>query len=316
MPNDPNNTSNAPSVTTDVSRYVERFLRHMVLERGRSANTITAYRGDLGIYQAFLGGAGISRVSDISEADVQRFVEDLEGTPSTINRRISSVRSFHRFLVEENVVTTDLTKNVLCPVVPERLPKALRIDQVTALLESVSGDDPISLRDRALLELLYATGARISEAVWLAVDDVVDMGGGAVDAIRVTGKGNKQRIVPLGQHARQAVEAWLVRGRPVLAQGSKVSGPALFLGSRGGPLSRQNAWLILTDRAEKSALGIALSPHTLRHSCATHLIQGGADVRVVQELLGHQSVTTTQIYTKVTIDSLRDVFHTAHPRAR
>lgn len=316
MRKDPDRTAATPSVTTDVSRHVERFLRYLTLERGRSQNTVAAYRGDLGMYQAFLDGAGISRVSDITEAQVQRFVEELEGTPRTINRRISSIRSFHRFLVEENVVTTDLTKNVLCPAMPERLPKALRIDQVTALLESVSGDDPISLRDRALLELLYATGARISEAVGLAVDDVVDMGGGAVDAIRVTGKGNKQRIVPLGSHAQTAVEAWLVRGRPVLVQGSSVSGPALFLGSRGGPLSRQNAWLILKDRAEKSALGIALSPHTLRHSCATHLIQGGADVRVVQELLGHQSVTTTQIYTKVTIDSLRDVFYTAHPRSR
>jgi integrase/recombinase XerD len=316
MPDDPNHTTTSPSIASDVSRYVERFLRYLTLERVRSHNTIAAYRGDLGIYQAFLDGRGIGRVSDISEAEVQRFVEDLEGTPRTINRRISSIRSFHRFLVEENVVSTDLTKNVLCPAVPDRLPKALRIDQVADLLESVSGDDPISLRDRALLELLYATGARISEVVGLAVDDVVDMGGGAVDAIRVTGKGNKQRIVPLGSHAQAAVEAWLVRGRPVLAQGSKISGPALFLGSRGGPLSRQNAWLILKDRADKSALGLTLSPHTLRHSCATHLIQGGADVRVVQELLGHQSVTTTQIYTKVTIDSLRDVFHTAHPRAR
>ena len=299
-----------------MGRHVERFLRYLTLERGRSANTVTAYRGDLGMYQAFLEGKGIAEVQHITEGDVQRFVEDLDGTPRTINRRISSIRSFHRFLVEENVIAADLTKNVLCPVVPDRLPKALRIDQVTGLLESVSGDDPTALRDRALLELLYATGARISEAVGLAVDDVVDMGGGAVDAIRVTGKGNKQRIVPLGQHAQKALEAWLVRGRPVLAQGQKTSGPALFLGARGAPLSRQNAWLILKDRAEKSGLGFSLSPHTLRHSCATHLIQGGADVRVVQELLGHQSVTTTQIYTKVTIDSLRDVFHTAHPRAR
>jgi integrase/recombinase XerD len=316
MPQDPETPSSPQPTTTDVERHVERFMRYLTLERGRSRNTVAAYRGDLGIYQAFLAGAGISRVSDITEADVNRFVEDLDGTPRTINRRISSIRSFHRFLVEENVVTTDLTKNVLCPAVPERLPKALRIDQVTALLEGVSGDDPASLRDRALLELLYATGARISEVVGLAVDDVVDMGGGAVDAIRVTGKGNKQRIVPLGSHAKAAVEAWLVRGRPVLSQGAKTSGPSLFLGNRGGPLSRQNAWLILKARAEASGLGIALSPHTLRHSCATHLIQGGADVRVVQELLGHQSVTTTQIYTRVTIDSLRDVFNTAHPRAR
>jgi integrase/recombinase XerD len=315
MPASPDPAAPA-SDASEVARYVERFLRYLRLERGRSGNTITAYRSDLALYQAFLDGSGISRVGDISDQLVQGFVEGLAGTPRTINRRVSSVRSFHRFLVDETVVTYDPAKNVLCPVIPDRLPKALRIDQVQTLLESVSGDDPISLRDRALLELLYATGARISEAVGLAVDDVVDMGGGALDAIRVTGKGNKQRIVPLGSHARAALEAWLVRGRPALSRLSLSSGPSLFLGARGGPLSRQNAWLVLRDRAEKSGLGVGLSPHTLRHSCATHLISGGADVRVVQELLGHQSVTTTQIYTRVTIDSLRDVFHTAHPRAR
>jgi integrase/recombinase XerD len=309
-------TPDPSSVTSDLHRLVDRFCRYLALERGRSANTITAYRSDLGVYQAFLAARGIARASDITESDVEKFVEGLEGTPRTINRRISTVRSFHRFLLEDSVVAVDLAKNVLCPAVPERLPKALRIDQVAMLLDSVSGDDPVSVRDRALLELLYATGARISEVVGLAVDDVVDMGGGAIDAIRVTGKGNRQRIVPVGVHARQALEAWLVRGRPALSTGAKTSTPALFLGARGGPLSRQNAWLIVKDRAEKSGLGAALSPHTLRHSCATHLIQGGADVRVVQELLGHQSVTTTQIYTRVTIDSLRDVFHSAHPRAR
>lgn len=315
MPASPDPAAPA-SDASEVARYVERFLRYLRLERGRSGNTITAYRSDLALYQAFLDGSGISRVGDISDQLVQGFVEGLAGTPRTINRRVSSVRSFHRFLVDETVVAYDPAKNVLCPVIPDRLPKALRIDQVQTLLESVSGDDPMSLRDRALLELLYATGARISEAVGLAVDDVVDMGGGALDAIRVTGKGNKQRIVPLGSHARAALEAWLVRGRPALSGLSRSSGPSLFLGARGAPLSRQNAWLVLRDRAEKSGLGVGLSPHTLRHSCATHLIQGGADVRVVQELLGHRSVTTTQIYTRVTIDSLRDVFHTAHPRAR
>lgn len=303
-------------VTSDFSRQRERFLRYLRLERGRSQNTIAAYRGDLAHYETFLLTRHISRVSDIREADIDAFVRQMEGTPRTVNRRLSSVRSFHRFLLDEGVVSEDWAKNVLCPAIPERLPKALRIDQVQHLLESVSGDDPASLRDRALLELLYATGARISEAVGLAVDDVVDMGGGALDAVRVTGKGSKQRVIPLGGHARRALDAWLVRGRPALIQGSGKSGPALFLGARGGALSRQNAWLILKDRAEKAGLGVSLSPHTLRHSCATHLIQGGADVRVVQELLGHQSVTTTQIYTKVTIDSLRDVFHTAHPRAR
>lgn len=316
MPTADNPASSAPGGHRDIARYGELFLRYLVLERGRSPHTIAAYRGDLDIYYRALEARGIARVQQITEADVQAFVEALDGTPRSINRRISTVRSFHRFLVEENIVGSDLTKKVLCPVIPSRLPKALRIDQVTQLLDSISGDDPLSLRDRALLELLYATGARISEAVGLAVDDVVDVGGGAIDAIRVTGKGHKQRIVPLGSHAQSALNAWLVRGRPTLATLSGRSGPALFLGARGGPLSRQNAWLVLKDRAEKARLGFSLSPHTLRHSCATHLIQGGADIRVVQELLGHNSVTTTQIYTKVTIDSLRDVFHTAHPRAR
>jgi len=311
-----NQPSPSGSSPVDVARQMDRFLRYLMLERGRAANTISAYRSDLALYQAFLAARGIQRVGDITEADVAEFVGGLDGSVRTVSRRMSSVRSFHRFLVEENPQLSDATRHMTPPALPDRLPKALRVDQVTALLESVSGDDPVSLRDRALLELLYATGARISEAVGLAVDDVVDGGGGALEAIRVTGKGNKQRVVPLGQHAQRAVDAWLVRGRPSLAQGSKTSGPALFLGVRGGPLSRQNAWLILTDRAEKSGLGVTLSPHTLRHSCATHLMMGGADVRVVQELLGHQSVTTTQIYTRVTIDSLREVFHTAHPRAR
>jgi integrase/recombinase XerD len=316
MPEDTSQKSATAQVTSDVARHTERFLRYLRLERGRSVNTITAYRGDLSLYDDFLAGRRISRVTDITEDDIGSFVQNLEGPPRTINRRVSSVRSFHRFLLDEGVVTDDPAKNVLCPAIPERLPKALRIDQVQALLESISGDDPVALRDRALLELLYATGARISEAVGLAVDDVVDMGGGAVDAIRVTGKGSKQRVIPLGGYAQAALEAWLVRGRPALIGGSGRPGPSLFLGARGGPLSRQNAWLILKDRAEKASLGLTLSPHTLRHSCATHLIQGGADVRVVQELLGHRSVTTTQIYTRVTIDSLRDVFHTAHPRSR
>lgn len=308
--------SQTPPPLTELGVARERFLRYLLLEKGRSDNTLRAYGSDLSGYLAFLDGKGVSTPEEITEQTVQAFVEGLDGTPRSINRRISTVRSFHRYLVEEGVLADDLTKNVLCPVIPERLPKALSIEQVTRLLESVSGDDPVSLRDRAVLELLYASGARISEVVGLAVDDVVDLGGGSVDAVRVVGKGNKERLVPLGSHARRAIEAWLVRGRPALQKGTRTSGPALFLGVRGTALSRQNAWLILKDRAEKADLPSGFSPHVLRHSCATHLIQGGADVRVVQELLGHASVTTTQIYTKVTIDSLRDVFLTAHPRAR
>jgi len=310
------NHPSTPSASSDLDRLVERFLAHLRLERGRSANTVTAYRGDLGHYRAFLDSRGVSRVSALTPDDMQAFVSSLTGNPRSVNRRLSAVRSFHRFLVEENVLTADPSVNVAPPRVPDRLPKALRIDQVQTLLDSITGDDPVATRDRALLELLYATGCRVSEAITLAVDDVLDTGGGALDAIRVTGKGDRQRVVPLGSHARKAIEAWLVRGRPALQKGARASGPGLFLGVRGGPLSRQNAWLIITDRAEAAGLGGLVSPHTLRHSCATHLIQGGADVRVVQEMLGHRSVTTTQIYTRVTIDTLKDVFHSAHPRAR
>ena len=184
------------------------------------------------------------------------------------------------------------------------------------LLESVAGDDPISLRDRALLEVLYATGSRVSEITGLSLDDVFGGDGAMVELVRVTGKGNKERIVPLGRYARSAVEAYVVRARPMLIGRARKSTPALFLGARGARLGRQHVWMIIRQRALGAGLTEEVSPHTLRHSCATHLIAGGADIRVVQELLGHQSVQTTQIYTKVTIDSLRDVYITAHPRAR
>ena len=317
MPTSADNTPHpARSPQTELERLAERFLRYLSLERGRSPHTITAYRSDLAVYHAYLTAHGVTEVSAVTESHIGSFVSGLDGSPRTVARRLSTIRSFHRYLVDDGVVVSDPTAQVATPAVAERLPKALRVDQIQQLLESVSSDDPVSLRDRALLELLYATGARISEAVGLAVDDVVDMGGGALEAIRVTGKGNKQRIVPLGRFAQDAIDAWLVRGRPALQTGTRSSGPSLFLGNRGGPLSRQNAWLIVQARARDAGLPDGLSPHTLRHSCATHLIAGGADVRVVQELLGHHSVTTTQIYTRVTIDSLRDVFYTAHPRAR
>jgi len=183
------------------------------------------------------------------------------------------------------------------------------------VLETASGDDPLSLRDRALLELLYATGARVSEAVDLNVDDVISAEGGTVEVVRLFGKGGKQRIVPLGSYARAALDAYLVRARPVFSPKGRAT-PALFLGVRGQRVSRQNAWLIIKARAEQAKLGIEISPHTFRHSFATHLLAGGADVRVVQELLGHSSVATTQIYTMVTADTLRDMYTTAHPRAR
>jgi integrase/recombinase XerD len=209
-------------------------------------------------------------------------------------------------------VPSDAASAVRPPSPPRRLPKALPVDDVLALLEGAAVEEgPRGLRDRALLELLYGTGARISEAVGLAVDDVDVDGGSAL----LHGKGGKDRIVPLGQYARDAVEAYLVRGRPALAAAGRGT-PALFLNHRGGQLSRQSAWTALRQAAERAGLPIEVSPHTLRHSFATHLLDGGADVRVVQELLGHASVTTTQIYTMVTVERLREVYATAHPRAR
>ena len=293
----------------------ERFLRYLALERGRSENTIAAYRSDLSGYLTWLSHQRVESPQLVTAELVQRFASGLDGSPRTIQRRLSAVRSFHRFLVEDEVASVDPTAQLTAPAQPERLPKALSVTQVQQLLEGVSGDDPVSLRDRALLEVLYATGARVSEVTGLAVDDVFGADGSPAQLLRLRGKGNKERIVPLGSHARTSLDAYVVRARPALAKNSKGSSAALFLGARGGALSRQNVWLILQKRAEGARITERLSPHTLRHSCATHLLQGGADIRVVQELLGHQSVATTQIYTKVTIDTLKDTFYAAHPRA-
>jgi integrase/recombinase XerD len=225
-------------------------------------------------------------------------------------RILSSVRGLHRFALEEGHVADDVAHDVLPPKLPMTLPKAITVEQMASLLEAARGEELSELRDRALLELLYATGARISEAVDLSVDDVFDS-----EVVRLTGKGSKQRMVPLGSFAREAVQDYLVRARPELSRRGRAT-PALFLGVRGSRLSRQSAWLVIRAVAERAGLDREISPHTFRHSFATHLLAGGADVRVVQELLGHASVATTQIYTLVTADTLRDVYTTAHPRAR
>jgi integrase/recombinase XerD len=301
--------------SSELARQVERFARYLSLERGRSENTLKAYRGDLETYLSWLHHRGVDNPQAVTSEIVEDFSLSLDGSSRSIQRRLSAVRSFHRFLVEDGVVTSDPTAQLSGPAQPDRLPKALGVSQVQNLLESVSGDDTISLRDRALLEVLYATGARVSEVTGLAVDDVFGSNGRPAELLRVLGKGNKERLVPLGRHAQTALEAYVVRARPVLVAKAKRASAALFLGARGGALSRQNVWLILRARAEAAHLSEPLSPHTLRHSCATHLLQGGADIRVVQELLGHSSVQTTQIYTKVTIDTLKDTFFAAHPRA-
>jgi integrase/recombinase XerD len=231
-------------------------------------------------------------------------------TASSTARMLSSVRGLHRYLLDEEQVQTDVAVATKPPKLASRLPKAISIEQMASVLDAARGETPQALRDTALLELLYATGARISEAVDLNVDDVIDG-----DVVRLFGKGGKQRIVPLGSYARAAIDAYLVRARPVFSVRG-TSTPALFLGARGQRVSRQNAWLILRAIAERANLGFDISPHTFRHSFATHLLAGGADVRVVQELLGHSSVATTQIYTLVTADTLRDMYTTSHPRAR
>ena len=300
----------------DIAVAVDRYLRHVSIERGLSPNTVLAYRRDLGVYTNMLAGRGIHNPSAIATQDVAAFAHELRtrherplGASSTA-RMLSSVRSWHRFLLDESIVEVDVASEVQPPKQSMRLPKAISIEQMESVLSATDGDDVQSLRDKALLELLYATGARISEAVALNVDDLVDG-----DIVRLFGKGSKQRIVPVGSFARSAIDAYLVRARPTFSARGAAT-PALFLGSRGHRVSRQNAWLIIRAAAERAKLGLEISPHTFRHSFATHLLAGGADVRVVQELLGHSSVATTQIYTMVTADTLRDMYTTAHPRAR
>jgi integrase/recombinase XerD len=311
--------------SSSLDGQLDRYLRHLVVERGLSANTVAAYRRDLGGYLEFLGQRGVTEPGLIGPEDVSAFVASLRTresgalTASSTARMLSSVRGFHRYLLDEGLVDTDVAADSKPPKLPSRLPKAISIEQMASVLDAAKGETPQALRDAALLELLYATGARISEAVDLNVDDVIDtdQGGGEVvngDVVRLFGKGGKQRIVPLGSYARAAIDAYLVRARPLFSARGTAT-PALFLGARGQRMSRQNAWLVIRAVADRANLGIEISPHTFRHSFATHLLAGGADVRVVQELLGHSSVATTQIYTLVTADTLRDMYTSAHPRA-
>jgi integrase/recombinase XerD len=301
----------------------QTYLDHLAVERGLAANTLSSYRRDLRRYLAHLAGRDIDAPDAVGEADVSAFLVALregddEHPPLAANsaaRAVVAVRGFHRFLLREGLVTVDAARGVRPPSPPKRLPKAISVQEVEALLAAAGADEtPRALRDRALLELLYGCGARISEAVGLDVDDLdVDPAGSGT--VRLLGKGSKERVVPVGSYAREAAAAYLVRGRPALAAAGSGS-PALFLNARGGRLSRQSAWTVLRAAAERAGLRRQISPHTLRHSFATHLLDGGADVRVVQELLGHASVTTTQVYTLVTVDRLREVYATSHPRAR
>lgn len=305
-----------------LARAVDAFLRHITIERGLSAHTVSAYRRDLSGYLTWLSERGVEDTEAVTGEFVttfaaERAASDPPPASTSLARLQSAIRSFHRFLAREGIVTDDPTTKLRPPKAPMRLPKALPVDDVVRLLDA-AGPAPadaapaelIGLRDRALLELLYATGARVSEIIDLDVDDLMHG-----DVLRVRGKGSKERIVPVGSYARASVDAYLTRARPELSRRGRAT-PRAFLGARGAPLSRQSAWLVIQQAAERAGITAHVSPHTLRHSFATHLLQGGADVRVVQELLGHASVATTQIYTHVTVDALRDVYLTSHPRAR
>jgi integrase/recombinase XerD len=326
-----------------IDEVVKRYLDHLTVERGLARHTLEAYRRDLERYAAVLGTAGRVSVDDVTTADVAAFLAGLrEGdeshqplAASSAGRAVVAVRGLHAFAAAEGLASADPARQVRPPAPPRRLPRAMPVADVERLLAAAgAGEGPRPLRDRALLELLYATGARISEATALDVDDLdlaerpslpaePGQAGAGLPAlpplpatVRLSGKGNKQRIVPVGSYARQALEHYLIRARPSLAAATRraSASPAVFLNARGGRLTRQGAWAALRAAAERAGI-THVSPHTLRHSFATHLLDGGADVRVVQELLGHASVTTTQVYTLVTVDKLREVYASAHPRA-
>jgi len=309
--------------TGEVLRAVRTYLDHLVVERGLADNTLKSYRRDLRRYAGWLADQGVESLDDVREATVTAFLValregDAEHPPlgaGSAARTVVAVRGFHRFAVREGLAPVDPSAAVRPPAPAKRLPKALPLADIEKILEAAGAPGTaLAMRDRALLEVLYGTGARISEAVGLDVDDL-DLTDGTV---LLRGKGSKERLVPVGSYARDAVEAYLVRGRAELSDGRGAGRgvPALFLNARGGRLSRQSAWAVLAKAAERAGVTTEVSPHTLRHSFATHLLDGGADVRVVQELLGHASVTTTQVYTLVTVDRLREVYATSHPRAR
>lgn len=340
MPEQPPTPAAPPGSSLDAA--IRAWLVHLQVERGRSGNTLSAYCRDIQRYRQFLVREGIDDAGGATEDHVTAFLRELRtGIPATPDdpgrpalaassaaRTLVAVRMFHRFLAAEGDTGGDPAARVSPPGTPKRLPKAIAISDVERLLEAASlGDTATALRDRALLEVLYGTGARVSEAVGLDLDDLdlddlslEDAQAGESDpyadaAVRLFGKGRKERVVPIGRYAVAALSAYLVRGRPHLA-GKGRGTPAVFLNARGARLSRQSAWAVIQTCAERAGLSGHLSPHTLRHSFATHLLEGGADVRVVQELLGHASVTTTQIYTYVSAQQLREVYAGAHPRAR
>jgi len=293
------------------------FLTYLAVEKGLSKNTLSAYRRDLVKFAQFAETNGVP-VFNISEETMQDFISWLRGRASTnalgessISRAVVVLRNYSKFEAKENK-SLDQLANFSPPKIPRRLPKALSISEISQLIGSVSTPDPAGLRSAALVELLYATGARVSEIVNLNVSDIEQIS--ETLSVRIVGKGKKERVVPIGKFARAALDNYLVRVRPILVKDK--SNGALFLNASGGRLSRQSAWALISSAAKEIGIAGEVSPHSLRHSFATHLLDGGADIRVVQELLGHSSVTTTQIYTLVTIDLLREKYRETHPRAK
>jgi integrase/recombinase XerD len=301
----------------DLPPEVVDLLTWLRVERGRSANTLSAYRNDLRAYVTWLDDRGRT-IGDVTEPDLADYVAHLRGqgrASSSVKRSLVAVRGLHRFLAEEQEGRPDPAADLEMPKVPKGLPKALTEQEVAALLEAVVGDDPIARRDRAILEVLYGTGLRISELVGLSLGDL-DLDAGL---LRAFGKGSKERIVPVGRFATASLVAWLAPGgRPDLEPerwARRGDAEAIFLNTRGGRLSRQGAWIVVRRAGEQVGLGGRLSPHVLRHSCATHMLDHGADIRSVQELLGHASISTTQVYTLVSPERLLSVYRAAHPRA-
>ena len=300
---------------------LQSFLDHLTIERGLSSNSISAYRRDLAKFSVFLDREKLDfeRLSEDEIISFEVWLKSLGMAVTSINRNISALKSFYKYLAQE-FSTNNPVSAVASSKVPRRLPQALTIKEITSLIDSTKREgDPISLRDHAIIELLYGTGARVSEIVGIDINDFAqsDVEGNPITTLKLRGKGSKERIVPLGSFAKTALDEYLVRIRPNLLSKSKSSRAetALFLNQRGSRLSRQSAWQMISDAADSTGLSGKVSPHVFRHSYATHLLDGGADIRVVQELLGHASVTTTQIYTLITIDKVREAYATAHPRA-
>lgn len=309
----------ASNISEKFASYIQRFIAHIDIERGLSKKTVAAYYSDLQDYISWLNNVrNIKNINAIKQLDIESYILDLHKSglgSRTIARRLASIHEWHRFMLANGIMQADVSSQVKAPKQAEHLPDVLSIEEVNRVIEAAGNfgsTDAISLRDAALLEFLYATGARISEAVGVKFEDL-DLD---ESVVKLTGKGAKQRLVPIGGCAVRAIRKYIEKARPILSSKGKRELHTIFLNKRGNALSRQSAWLVVTEAGERAKLGSPLHPHTLRHSLATHLIAGGADVRTVQELLGHASVTTTQIYTHISPDALIEAYVMSHPRAR